>query len=96
MIPGIGKVGILASKIKSRKDLIRNKLLSENPYCTYCGIKVIWYKNTGGKIPDNFATLDHVLSKNTGDYNNPENIVVLCCNRCNQNKNYLEQTQHSQ
>jgi hypothetical protein len=73
----------------SRHDT-RNFLLKKSPNCAYCGVDVVWFKNNGGILPDNFATLDHYYSRHTGKYNDDDNFVVICCLKCNKEKNNEE------
>ena len=72
------------------RQATRDFLMKKSPHCAYCGVNVIYFKNQGGILPDNFATLDHYFSKNSGGYFDEQNFVVLCCYRCNQEKNYEE------
>jgi len=50
----------------------RQELLKNNPYCTYCKIKV----------NETTATLDHVVAVSLGGKNDIKNLV-LSCNKCN-------------
>lgn len=78
----------------SRKSFVRRRrnLLRTHPYCHWCGRKVVWYHVPGGhrneeygKLPDNFATMDHIYSKNEGP--RPEvGILVLSCLKCNHDR----------
>ena len=66
----------------------RNNLMAKDPHCHWCGIEVIYRKLTfGEKMPDNFATIDHLfsrLSPQRGQKQHPtQEITVLACNKCN-------------
>jgi len=73
----------------------RSYLLKKKPNCAYCGKAVVLFENNGGTLPDNFATLDHFFSKYTDKYLDEENFVVLCCYKCNQDKQTQEQRKNS-
>jgi len=67
---------------KRRKE----NLFREDPHCYWCGIEVINYPLADGeRMPDNFATLDHLdtrLSGNRGVIKN-QTRTVLACSKCN-------------
>lgn len=58
-------------------------LYSQDPYCTYCNIKLnVANKNA---LDSNDATLDHIVPKR---YNGPsiKKNFALCCSKCNKIK----------
>lgn len=54
---------------------LREKLLKEHPYCSYCG----------NKVDESNSSLDHVIPKSKGGSNAKENLVLSCVS-CNQRK----------
>lgn len=62
-------------KAKSKNCNKRRRLLSENPYCQYCG-KHLNEKN---------STLDHVYPRSKGGKSSMDNLVLACV-PCNQKK----------
>ena len=88
----------MAKMSKEKRDALR-KRLKHKKKCHYCGVKVI--KNIRSNLnafgmpkimPPNQATIDHVYSKwdirrftQTGG-----KVIVLACNKCNQDKNIKE------
>lgn len=65
----------------------RKRLLSENPYCHWCGKGVFEYKvQKGNTEPDDMATLDHLRSRLhplKRAPNGGEPLTVLSCRKCN-------------
>lgn len=65
----------------------RAKMMMKHPYCYWCGIRVVHHKlNPHQRMPDNFATIDHLISKYYGKRPNvygKEKTLVLACNKCN-------------
>ncbi len=64
----------------------RRKLLYEDPHCHWCGKELYYYKTKGGKLPDDFATIDHLESKLLGerkDVQKKKKTLVLACPACN-------------
>lgn len=93
--------------LKMRKRLSSDKrrranLLRKDPHCYWCGILVVYFNTNGGPVPDNFATIDHIQTRNT-DYRKLSAILngrqftkdktntVLACARCNAKRNNEEQ-----
>lgn len=58
----------------------------ENPRCHWCNRSTIWWCQDSGRIPDDAATRDHVLSRNQRKPGQKTD-VVLACYRCNQRRN---------
>mgnify|MGYP000851668381 CR=1 FL=1 len=55
----------------------------DNFTCLYCGEQVIvYYPNKNTPMPNNIATLDHIIPKSKGGNNNEYNLAT-CCYRCN-------------
>ncbi len=48
---------------KKRRKFVKTEI-KRFPYCPMCGVKMIYFLTKGGNIPDNFATLEHIYSKN--------------------------------
>jgi len=92
---GIPRAYVNKNTVFSRQAT-RDFLLTKTNDCAYCGTKVIWFKNNGGILPDNFATIDHYYSKQTNKYYDEDNFVVLCCLKCNHEKNSQEIQKNSQ
>ena len=63
---------------------IERLLIQDNGKCVYCGTPV-YVKEKDGWIYDDTATIDHVIPKSKGGINHIDN-TVLCCNRCNSEK----------
>jgi hypothetical protein len=79
---------------KSSQRLRRRlRLLAEDPFCPDCGVEMVWFPTTGGTpLPDNFATIEHVNSRNRYPEGRPvPGKTVLLCNLCNENRSRAEQ-----
>lgn len=82
---------------QNRKRVIR--LMEKDPHCHWCGIEVVywyvqeWGNNGEGRMPANFATLDHIYDRFEIEKrfeawkNKDESRHVLACNGCNQKRN---------
>jgi len=78
---------------------VKVKLWERNPHCHWCGIPTILTNNPDGVIPDDAATVDHLISR----YNptrwvqkSPYEIrKVLSCAKCNKQRSYDETQQLS-
>jgi hypothetical protein len=71
----------------------KQQLMSKNPYCYWCGQKLVYFDNNGGRVPDNFATIDHLYSKLDGRRFDPKmkcKTLVLSCFKCNQERGKKE------
>lgn len=73
--------------VSKRLQRRREKLFARNPYCHWCGVKLV--RVTGPKIkyfPPNAATIDHLRSRldPSRDGNGWGEIrTVLACRECN-------------
>lgn len=75
----------------SRRDsyaLRRLNLMKKSPFCHWCGRRLVYFKTEGGqKLPDNFATIDHINSRLIHTGGRPwMGERVLSCPRCNQDR----------
>lgn len=65
----------------------RARLMEKDPHCHWCGVKVIYYPlKKGETMPNNFATLDHLVSryyKPRFDPKMKQKTMVLACFKCN-------------
>lgn len=60
--------------------------------CFYCERVTIKRRRTsGGKLPSDTATLDHVIPESEGGSNDSENLVLACvdCNRRRGNTDFI-------
>jgi len=59
----------------------------KNPYCYYCGIKTILFKNLKGHDPNHQATIEHLISK-ANPLSNKKNRKrkTIACIKCNTEK----------
>ena len=68
----------------------------QNGRCVYCGCQMI-LKTKGcgndGRLPKNFATLDHKLARALGGTDRIDNLVVAC-HACNNKKSADEYRAH--
>jgi hypothetical protein len=67
----------------------RQQLMAKDPHCYWCGKEVIYFKTNGGRVPNNFATIDHLYSKLSGKRFDPkrkQKTLVLACYKCNQER----------
>jgi hypothetical protein len=61
-------------------------LFAQHPYCCYCGRELVYYKTgSGEQLPGNFATLEHVNTRN-GGHRPLQGERKLACFDCNQDK----------
>lgn len=71
-------VKIREAKQKLREDLLRD----QDGKCYYCGHKVVYESGIEAvNLPDNFATLDHIVPK--AKHNTLVANSVVACYRCN-------------
>ena len=69
----------------------RHQLLARDPHCANCGVEVVYYKpRPHERLPDNFATLEHVNSRNQSVPRPLRGRLVLWCRRCNQERSEAE------
>lgn len=64
----------------------RRILFERSPQCYWCGCEVIWVEQSGGQLPHNAATLDHLydkLNEKRGIYLDNKERTVLACSQCN-------------
>ena len=72
----------------------RQKLWLKNCRCVFCGTKTILPPpgKPRGRVPDNWATIEHLDSRyNPERGNGTGERTVLCCWRCNNDRNKAEQ-----
>jgi hypothetical protein len=83
----------------SRESVIRRRrnLLRVHPYCHWCEIELVWYYIPGGhnnadhgKLPDNFATIEHIYTKNDGP-RPTKGKLVLACLKCNHDRGQADE-----
>ena len=71
---------------KKRKE----QLYKQSPYCHWCGKKTIIYaRRSGGSIPYDAATLDHLYSRydpRRGNLPPHTESIVLSCYKCNNDR----------
>lgn len=78
-------------KIKLSRKKFKRYILERDDYiCQYCGrraikINIEMYKKYNKQIPDNIATVDHIIPRSKGGYSTPKNCVCACY-KCNQEK----------
>jgi hypothetical protein len=70
----------------------RAELMARSPYCHWCGRKLVYFRlKPRQKTPPNFATLDHVNSRNVHPDGRPaQGRLVLACPPCNEKRGALE------
>ena len=65
----------------------RQRLMEIDPHCHWCGVEVVYYPlKNGEKVPDNYATFDHITSRLNGKRPNvfmKKRTMVLSCYKCN-------------
>lgn len=81
----------------SNKRLKRRRLtlFKKWPYCHWCARKLIITKQAGGRLPENFATIDHLRSRldpnRRARLARPqEERTVLACPACNNQRSKEE------
>jgi len=67
----------------------REVLFKKNPYCFWCGRKLVKPEKCDSQTQENMATLDHLRTRYNKKYRripniNKEKRIVLACYRCNQ------------
>jgi HNH endonuclease len=67
--------------------------MKRDPHCHYCGCEVVYYDNHGGRLPPNFATIDHVYSRLTPGGRPIKGDTVLACKKCNEERGIAEVAQ---
>jgi 5-methylcytosine-specific restriction endonuclease McrA len=77
---------MMSSKLRRRRE----KLMAADPHCFYCSILVVYFFPPPVVLPDDFATIDHVNSRVRFPARPREGQLVLCCLRCNREKNNRE------
>ena len=61
----------------------RNRMM-QNPYCHWCGRRVRYWKPSRGEtLPPDFATIDHLNSRNQAKPRPEGGRWVLSCRECN-------------
>lgn len=71
----------------------RNRLWRENPHCCFCGVKTVMVNGVTPQ-PDNGATLEHLRPKRwdgTRSGSAGHISTVLCCVKCNRDRNVMVQ-----
>jgi hypothetical protein len=78
------------SRVSGITDLQRRRaiLMSHHPFCHWCEKKLIYFKmEGGGKLPSDFATIDHINSRLMYPDGRPKiGRRVLSCPECNQGR----------
>ena len=82
----------MGTKVKAK---IRRRLWESNPHCIWCKQPTIWWTpSDGGNMPDNAATIEHLLSRfNPIRYllpRYPKDLMAIACNRCNNDRGARE------
>lgn len=73
----------------------RDALMAADPTCWYCGVDLVYF-NPGPRLhevlPANFATLEHLNSRNRYRVKRPEQgWIVLACRECNEWRGWIEE-----
>lgn len=65
--------------------------MAEDPHCANCGAAVVYFRPEPREpFPDNFATLEHVNSRNQSVPRPSPGRIVLWCRKCNQGRSERE------
>jgi 5-methylcytosine-specific restriction endonuclease McrA len=79
----------------------RNRLMKENPHCHWCGKTLNLYPDYGTNgfkiMPDDYATIDHLVSRLRGPRKNVSmnaRTLVIACPQCNNARNVAEAHQY--
>jgi hypothetical protein len=70
--------------------------MSKDPHCYWCGCEVRYFPlKRHHKVPHDYATLDHLNDRLTGDRPKLDGIetTVLACFGCNNARNAIKQAQ---
>lgn len=74
------------------KDQRRATLMTRDPHCRNCGAELVYFTPEPHEpLPDNFATLEHVNSRNQSVPRPRRGRLMLWCRRCNQERGAAEQ-----
>ena len=73
----------------------RAALMAQDSTCWYCGVELVYY-HPGPKLeralPPNFATIEHLNSRNRYRVKRPEQgWQVLACRECNEWRGWIEE-----
>lgn len=69
----------------------RDNLMKEDPFCYYCRKPIFIYKlEEGQSLPDDYATIEHVNSRNQSKPRPAVGKWVMACFRCNQDRGKAE------
>ena len=71
----------------ANKKQLRSALFDADRMCPACG-REMTMRGHGGKLPSNFATLDHIIPRSMGGGDHAENFELMCL-RCNHKKDDL-------
>jgi 5-methylcytosine-specific restriction endonuclease McrA len=77
--------------LRDSKDRRRADLMKRDPHCRRCGVELVYFKPRPHEpLPDNFATLEHVNSRNQSVPRPKQGRLVLWCRKCNQDRGAAE------
>ena len=69
--------------------------MEQDPTCWYCGVTLVYFnpgKQLSAPLPHNFATIEHLNSRNRYRVKRPEQgWVVLACRECNEWRGAIEE-----
>ena len=80
----------------SKRDSYANRrfnLMKQHPFCHWCSRELIYFKTEGGqKLPENFATIDHIYSRLMHPEGRPvRGKRILSCPKCNEDRGRREE-----
>jgi len=72
----------------------RDRLFAADPHCAYCGQEVVSYPLAPHEVPPgNYATAEHVYSRNGGP-RPKQGRIILACQNCNEAKGIEDYKAH--
>ena len=77
--------------------LRRARLMQKDPHCYWCRKPLKEYYATSHGLPDDFPTIDHLVSRFSGKRKEvymKERTLVLSCPKCNQDRANEEMQKH--
>lgn len=72
-----------------QKRVRRRNLMREDPHCWYCGRDLVFVEVSGGQLPEDYPTIEHLFSRYSGRISiNTTNELrrVLACPKCNNDR----------